>query len=170
MNRHYTTAQYASWADRARASIPGLALTTDVIVGFPGETENEHAASMAFVERIAFARLHVFSYSARPGTPAAAMPDPVALDIRQQRAAQMREIGRRSGEAFRRQFLGYTLPVLWEIRRSRGRCSGLTDNYIRVFTSPDRDLANVLCPTHLVALEPGGMRGVPYPDSPMSGT
>jgi threonylcarbamoyladenosine tRNA methylthiotransferase MtaB len=164
MNRHYTTAQYADWVAQARAAIPGLALTTDVIAGFPGETEDEHAASVAFVESMAFARMHVFAYSPRPGTPAATMPDQVVPKEKQQRAAQMREIGQRSAEAFQRQFLGHTLPVLWEIRRSCGRRSGLTDNYIRVFTGLDLDLANVLCPTRLVALEPGGMRGVPDPD------
>ena len=165
MNRHYTTSQYADWVAQARAAIPGLALTTDVIVGFPGETEIEYAVSAAFVERMAFTRVHVFAYSPRPGTPAATMPGQVALKVRQQRAAQMREIGQRSGDAFRRQFLGQTLPVLWEIRRSRGRRSGLTDNYIRVFTDSDRDLANILCPTRLVALEVGGVRGEPDPDS-----
>ena len=159
MNRRYTTSQYAEWVARARAAIPGLALTTDVIVGFPGETEAEHAASAAFVERMAFARVHVFAYSPRPGTPAAAMPDHVLLEVKQQRAAQMGEIGRRSGVSFRQQFLGQTLPVLWEMGRSCGRRSGLTDNYIRVFTDSDRDLANTLGPTRLIALEADGVRG-----------
>jgi threonylcarbamoyladenosine tRNA methylthiotransferase MtaB len=159
MNRRYTTSEYAEWVAQAREAIPGLALTTDVIVGFPGESENEHAASAAFVERMAFSRVHVFAYSPRPGTPAAAMPDHVPLEVKQQRAAQMGEIGRRSGVSFRRQFLGQTLPVLWEMCRSREPRSGLTDNYIRVFTDSDRDLANTLCPTRLIALEADGVRG-----------
>jgi threonylcarbamoyladenosine tRNA methylthiotransferase MtaB len=165
MNRRYTADQYAAWVAQARAAIPGLALTTDVIAGFPGETEEEHAASAAFVERMAFARVHVFAYSPRPGTAAAEMPDSVDLGVRQKRAAQIREIGRRSGEAFRRQHLGCTLPVLWEIQRvgtrarAKGRWSGLTDNYIRVYTWSERDLANTLCPTRLCVLEPGGVRG-----------
>jgi threonylcarbamoyladenosine tRNA methylthiotransferase MtaB len=159
MNRHYTAAQYAEWVAQARASIPGLAVTTDVIAGFPGETEVDHAISVLFMEQMQFARVHVFAYSPRPGTPAAEMPDPVDLHVRQQRAAQFREIGQRSGETFRRQFLGRTLPVLWEIRRSRGRWSGLTDNYVRVYTHSERDLANTLCPTRLIALESGGARG-----------
>jgi threonylcarbamoyladenosine tRNA methylthiotransferase MtaB len=179
MNRNYTTAQYAGWMAQARAAIPGLALTTDVIAGFPGETESEFFASMAFIEQMQFARVHTFSYSPRPGTPAAEMPDQVDLEVRQQRALQIREIGQRSGESFRRQFLGCTLPVLWEIGHSVNRriqdirrihattnsvkscnCwSGLTDNYIRVYAESERDLANVLCPARLCALETDGIRG-----------
>jgi len=93
------------------------------------------------------------------------MPDPIDLGVRQERAAQIREIGRRSGETFRRQHLGRTLPVLWEIQRvgtrprAKGRWSGLTDNYIRVYTWSERGLANTLCPTRLCALEPGGVLG-----------
>ena len=112
-----------------------------------------------------FARVHAFSYSPRPGTPAAEMPDQVDLEVRQQRATQIREIGQRSGESFRRQFLGCTLSVLWEMghsfdrRRQVNRWSGLTDNYIRVYTDSERDLANVLSPARLRILEADGIRG-----------
>ena len=159
MNRHYTTAQYAGWVSQARAAIPGLALTTDLIAGFPGETEQEFVASAEFVARMAFARAHVFSYSERPGTPAATMPGAVDPQVRRQRAWQLREIARRSGEAFRRQFVGQTLPVLWETRCADGRWPGLTDHYIRVFTESEQDLANTLCDTRLTGLDAGGMRG-----------
>jgi len=165
MNRYYTTAQYAGWVAQARAAIPGLALTTDVIAGFPGETEGEFSASLTFIEQMQFARVHAFSYSPRPGTLAAEMPDQIDLEVRQQRALQIREIGQRSGESFRRQFLGCTLPVLWEIRHGVGgqiqsnRWSGLTDNYIRVYAESGRDLANVLCPARFCALDGDGVRG-----------
>jgi threonylcarbamoyladenosine tRNA methylthiotransferase MtaB len=165
MNRRYTATEYAAWVARARDKIPGLALTTDVIAGFPGETADDHTISATFVERMQFARVHVFAYSARPGTPAAEMPGAVDLEVCRQRAAQIRQIGRHSGDAFRRQFLGHTLPVLWEIRRTqrgsrvRGRWSGLTDNYIRVYTHSEQDLTNTLVPTRLVVLEKGGIGG-----------
>jgi threonylcarbamoyladenosine tRNA methylthiotransferase MtaB len=171
MNRNYTTAQYAGWVAQARAAIPGLALTTDVIAGFPGETESEFSASLAFIEQMQFARVHAFSYSPRPGTPAAGMLDQIDLPVRQQRALQIRESGRRSGESFRRQFLGCTLPVLWEIglgtgqhmqsirQRQTNRWSGLTDNYIRVYVESERDLANVLSPARLCTLDADGVRG-----------
>jgi threonylcarbamoyladenosine tRNA methylthiotransferase MtaB len=160
MNRHYTVAEFAHLVAQARDAIPGLAVTTDLIAGFPGETEEEHAASAAFVEGMAFARAHVFAYSERPGTPAADMPDPVEPPVRRRRARELREIALRSGEAFRRGFVGQTLPVLWETRGPDGRWSGLTDNYMRVHAGSDENLANTLRLTRLTALEPGGLSGI----------
>ena len=159
MNRHYTTAQYARLVERARAAVPGLAVTTDLIVGFPGESGDEFALSKAFVEQMAFARVHVFPYSPRPGTPAADMPAQVDPQVRHRRAREMRCVARRSSEAFRRRFLGQRMPVLWESRRYDGRWSGLTDNYIRVYVESDRGLLGILGPARLLALETGGVRG-----------
>ena len=161
MNRNYSTAQYADLVARARDAIPDLAVTTDVIAGFPGETERDHAASAAFIARMGFARTHVFAYSERPGTPAATMPDQVNPQIRRQRARALREIAQSSGETFRQAFVGRTVPVLWEARLAAGGWSGLTDNYIRVHADYAGDLRNVLRPTVLSALEPGGIRGSP---------
>jgi threonylcarbamoyladenosine tRNA methylthiotransferase MtaB len=159
MCRNYTAAAYAELVAQARAAIPGLALTTDIIAGFPGETEEAFAESLAFVEQMAFARAHVFAYSARPGTPAARMPDQIDPRVRRRRAQQMRDVARRSGEAFRRRYLGCTMPVLWERRLADGRWSGLTDNYVRVYTDSEECLANTLREVELDALEPDGMRG-----------
>ena len=143
----------------ARAAIPGLAVTTDVIVGFPGETDAEFVSSARFIADMQFARVHVFPYSERPGTPAADMPDPVDPAVRKQRAQRVRAIGQEGSVAFRRQFLGCRLPVLWERSTSGGRWSGLTDNYIRVFAESDHDLSNTIRSARLVALEPNGMIG-----------
>jgi threonylcarbamoyladenosine tRNA methylthiotransferase MtaB len=159
MNRRYTTAQYAALVSQARDAVPGLAVTSDVIAGFPGETEDEYATSAAFVERVAFARAHVFPYSARPGTPAATMPGQVDTRVCRERAVALREIARRSGQAFRRQFLERTLTVLWETQLADGRWSGLTDNYIRVYAQGGGNLANTLRDTRLIDLESNGMRG-----------
>lgn len=159
MNRHYSTAQYAALAGQAREAIPDLALTTDVIAGFPGETEAEFAASAAFVEKVGFARAHVFAYSERPGTPAATMPGSVPHTVRRLRARRLREIARQSGESYRRRFLERTMTVLWETQLGDGRWSGLTDTYVRVFTESPEDLHNVLRAATLTALETGGMRG-----------
>jgi len=106
-----------------------------------------------------FARVHVFPYSARPGTLAATMPDHVNPQVRRQRACQVREIARLSSGAFRQQFVGRTLPVLWETQLSDGRWSGLTDNYLRVFAESRQNLANTLCPIYLSGVEPDGMCG-----------
>lgn len=159
MNRHYTTAQFAALVARARAAIPGLAVTTDLIAGLPGESEVEFAQSLAFVERLGFARAHVFTFSPRPGTPAASMPDQVDPRVRRDRAQQMTQMARRSSEAFRQQFIGRVLPVLWEDRRADGRWSGLTDNYIRVVAESEQALSNTICSVRLLALDDGAMQG-----------
>lgn len=159
MNRSYAAAQYADLVAAARDAIPDLAVTTDVIAGFPGETEADFEESAALVARLGFARTHVFVYSPRPGTPAAGMPDQVDPHVRSRRAALMRAIGRASSERFRRCFVGRTMPVLWETRRSDGVWSGLTGNYIRVYAHTDEDLANLLCPAQMLYLDRGGLSG-----------
>ncbi|HSJ58264.1 MAG TPA: tRNA (N(6)-L-threonylcarbamoyladenosine(37)-C(2))-methylthiotransferase MtaB [Anaerolineae bacterium] len=162
MGRRYTTGEFERLVGAARAAIAGLAVTTDVIVGFPGETEEEFGATAAFVERMAFAGVHVFPYSARPGTPAARMEGQVAAQVTAGRAGAMRAVAARSAAAFRQQFAGQTLPVLWESAResARGRVwSGLTDNYLRVHAVDERDLANRIRVTRLVRVEEDGLWG-----------
>ncbi|MBN1936206.1 MAG: tRNA (N(6)-L-threonylcarbamoyladenosine(37)-C(2))-methylthiotransferase MtaB [Anaerolineae bacterium] len=159
MNRRYTTARFADQVAQARAAIPDLAITTDLIVGFPGESEAEFAQSLTFVEQMAFARAHVFPFSPRPGTPAAAMPGQIDPQTRRDRTRQMSQVAQRSSEAFRQRFLGRVLAVLWETRRADGRWSGLTDNYIRVFANSKRALSNTICLVRLLALDASGMRG-----------
>jgi len=176
MGRRYTTSQYADLVATARRSIPearevllpssALAVTTDVIVGFPGETAEEFAVSLTFVEKMEFARVHVFKYSARPGTAAAEMPHQVPYAEKKRRSEAMLGLARESSQRFHRRFLGQEMEVLWETRcrddkHKRGfpPWSGLTDNYIRVMTSSELDLANTITSTKLMGLIEGGMRG-----------
>ncbi|MGD8627089.1 MAG: tRNA (N(6)-L-threonylcarbamoyladenosine(37)-C(2))-methylthiotransferase MtaB [Anaerolineae bacterium] len=162
MGRHYTTADFAALVARARAAIPGLAVTTDLIVGFPGETEEAHGRTLAFLEEMAFARVHVFPYSLREGTPAAAMPGQVPAQVKAGRARAARAVAARSSRAFRRQFLGQTVQVLWESCRPEGQgllWSGLTDNYLRVRAPGGEGLSNTLGRVRLLDLGPGGLRG-----------
>jgi len=162
MGRRYTTAYYASLVEEARSRIPDIAITTDVMVGFPGETEEEFRQSLRFIEEMEFARIHVFTYSARPGTPAARMKGHVPARIKKRRARMVSEIGQRSEEAFRRRFLGRTMEVLWEKPSRRGDvylCSGLTDNYIRVFAPSPTPLTNLITPVRLLKLKDRGVEG-----------
>ena len=163
MGRRYTTSEFAGLVERACARIPGLAITTDIIVGFPGETEEEFARTVTFVEGLGLARLHVFPFSPRPGTKAATMPNQVASRVKKARVRIMLEVARRVEGAFRARFLGHTMEVLWERRRPAkdGRLlwSGLTDNYLRVFAESERDLANVITRARLVALMEDGLEG-----------
>ena len=162
MARRYTPDEFAALVARARAAIPGLAVTTDVIVGFPGETDSEFGASLAFVQAMAFARVHVFPYSARPGTPAAQMPDQVPPPVKAARAEAMRAAGLAGEQAFRQQFVGRCLPVLWETSHTAagGRVwSGLSDNYLRVQAAHPGDLANRLSLVRLLGLSNRGLWG-----------
>ena len=164
MGRSYTASQFAALVEAAREAIPDVAITTDVIVGFPGESEAEFNESSRFVEAMGFARTHVFKYSARPGTPAATMSNQVSPLVRKARSRAMMEVGRHSTEAFRRAFLGRTLEVLWERQKGpesaqKALWNGLTDNYLRVRTQEARNLGNTITQTKLVALSGDGIWG-----------
>jgi threonylcarbamoyladenosine tRNA methylthiotransferase MtaB len=149
MKRRYRAADYRRAVDQIRETVPGAAITTDIIVGFPGESDAEFQESYDFAKEIRFARIHVFPYSPRPGTKAAAMPAQVDDKTRQERSRKMRALGRASVRNFRQKFVGQTVMVLWE-KETCGVWSGLTDNYIRVFTKSQRDLTNKLVPVKLV--------------------
>jgi len=148
MNRRYTTADYKRAVDLIRKAVPGVAVTTDVIVGFPGETEAEFKESYDFARQMNFARIHVFSYSPRPGTRAADMPQQVDDKVKRERSRKMLALGRECLRNFRQKFLGKTMLVLWE-KETGGVWSGLTDNYIRAHTKSDEDLTNRLLPVEL---------------------
>jgi threonylcarbamoyladenosine tRNA methylthiotransferase MtaB len=132
MGRRTDVDAFARLVETARAAIPDLAVTTDVMVGFPGESEADFQASYAFVAEMAFARLHVFPYSPRPGTPAARLPGQVRRRERRARSQAMRRLGSELAACFRRRFIGREMDVLWEHRRDDGAWPGLTDNYVRV--------------------------------------
>lgn len=134
MARTYTTAQYAERIEAARAALPGLAVTTDVLAGFPGETTEEAAETRAFCERVGFTKLHVFRYSARAGTPAAAMPDQVPPEERARRAEALRAVGERLRAAYVASRLGGRADVL--VERVGGEreaiAEGTSGDYLKV--------------------------------------
>ncbi|MDD5082007.1 MAG: tRNA (N(6)-L-threonylcarbamoyladenosine(37)-C(2))-methylthiotransferase MtaB [Dehalococcoidales bacterium] len=158
MGRRYGTSDYRQAVSLIREQIPGVAITTDVIVGFPGETEAEFEDSFSLCRDVGFARMHVFSYSSRPGTKAARMPHQVGEQIKRSRSQKMLALARESGRMFRRQFLGKTIPVLWE-QSSNGLWSGHTDNYIKAYTRSREDFTNQLLPVELVKVWQDGVWG-----------
>jgi len=131
MNRHYTAREYAEFVTDAQRRIPGLHLGTDVIVGFPGETEEEFAESCEFIRLIGFSNLHIFAYSPRPGTPAATMPDRPSPEVVRRRCGELRKIAADSSRAFAASQLGRTLPVIFE-RVENGVARGWSDNYLEL--------------------------------------
>ena len=144
MARRTSRATFRALAAAARAAIPDLNLSTDLIAGFPGETEDEFSETLAYVAEIDFARLHVFSYSPRPGTAAARMPGQVAGPAKRERTARLIELGERLSLAFHRRYEGTIRPVLWEsvvgAEPAGLRWAGYTDNYIRVVGVGPADL------------------------------
>lgn len=157
MGRPMRPAAYARLVERARAAIPDLALTTDVIVGFPGETEAEFRESLAFIRQMAFADAHVFTYSPRPGTPASRLPDPVHPAVARARNRIVRQTVAESAAAFRRRFLGQEAEVLWEtmieLTPEGWRLSGWTDTYLRVQALGDPTWWNQVARVRLARLE-----------------
>ena len=159
MERRITTAEFARLVEAARAAVPDLAVTTDVIVGFPGEDETAFRASYSFVAAMEFARLHVFPYSPRPGTAAAHLSGQVAPQVSDVRARAMRELGAERASRFRQRFIGREMTILWEQRRHDGLWTGLTDNYLRAVTSTADDLHNRLTATRLLTVQDGHLVG-----------
>jgi len=163
MARKTTPQAYADLVTSARKSIPGVAITTDVMAGFPGETEAEFEESLAFLRTMSFAAGHAFTYSARPGTAAAHMPDQVAHEIRKERNARIRAVFAESSLAYQQDFLGQVLPVLWEnafsFEPSGWQVSGLTDNYLRVKAVAPRHLWNEITQVRLAGATEDGMIG-----------
>lgn len=144
MNRKYTPAQFAGYIANIRDFYKNPAVTTDVITGFPGETEEDFLQTCSFVEEVRFSRLHVFPYSEREGTPAAAMDGSVAQGVRKERANRLIEIGKRLEGEYARRFLGTVQAVLLE-QEAEGMQEGYTDRYLRVHTTgPLNSIENVL--------------------------
>jgi len=162
MKRRYSVSDYQRAASLIRDLIPEAAITTDIIVGFPGETDDEFEESYNFCRQVSFARIHVFPYSPRQETQAARMPDQVGDKIKRERSERMLALAKESAQNFSRQFLGKTMMVLWEKQSGDGIWSGLTDNYIKVYTKSNEDLANKLLPVKLVEVRGDGVWGEVY--------
>ena len=168
MARRCTTASFRQLVQAARQAIPDLIVTTDLIVGFPGESAVDFQEGLAFVAEMRFAHAHIFPYSAREGTAAAKFADGVPTAIKKARGQQMRTVVEQTGQQERQRFLGTTRPVLWEgegqpLTDQPGRLwSGLTDNYLRVMAVVDKgvDLHNVMEPTQLTNLDGEFLLGV----------
>ena len=161
MNRRYTVNEFESLIEKIRKEIPDIRLTTDIIVGFPGESDNEFEESYRFCQEIGFAAMHTFVYSPRPETPAAIMRGQVDSRIKKQRGIRMQELAMSSAELFTSRFLGNEMVVLWEneVNPGSGVYSGLTENYMRVFTMNEKSLANRVVRVRLVKKHKEGFWG-----------
>jgi threonylcarbamoyladenosine tRNA methylthiotransferase MtaB len=164
MGRRTTPEGFRHLAQAALDAIPDLALTTDIMVGFPGETEIDFQASLALVEALDWARLHVFRFSPRPGTAAERMGGRVPRSVVQARSRALRQLAAQKQSIFLARFAGRTLDVLWESAQGHEngsrRWRGHTDNYIAVTTAGREDLHNRITPTRLTHFRGDHMEGV----------
>jgi threonylcarbamoyladenosine tRNA methylthiotransferase MtaB len=164
MARNTTPEKFSNLVSSAREACPDIAITTDLIAGFPGETDQEFLETIEFVHQMSFSGGHVFTYSARPGTAAEKMPGQVDFLIRKERNAKLRESLAESAHTYQKRFVGQTLSVLWETVTSMDSKSwhlnGLSDNYLRIHTHADQNLWNQITPVRLLTWDEKGLSGV----------
>ena len=153
MNRHYTAEGFLEILEKIRNAMPDSAITTDIITGFPGETEEEFNVTMKNTKKAAFSRLHVFPYSERKGTVAAAM-EQIPVSIRSERAKLLIEEGSILAKNFAESFTGKTVAVLFEEGKD-GVYEGYTENYVRVAVKSERDLSGKILPVKIKKVSGG---------------
>ena len=157
MARRCKTTEFAEIVATARATIPHFNVTTDIIVGFPGETEEEWRESIGYVKSIGFGHIHIFSYSPREGTKAAGLPNQISNDLKRQRSRELHEIAEANKQQFAAENLGTKVEILWEgqaesLENGQTRYFGYTPNYLRVACDTDGDtvLTNQIRPAALL--------------------
>lgn len=139
MNRRYTVEEFEKGIELIRKNYPDVSLTTDVIVGFPGETEEEFEKTYEFLQKVGFYKMHVFPYSSRKGTKAAQMPNQISGDIKEKRSKRLIELSNKNGEEQNRAYIGKELEVLFE-ERDEKYIKGHTTNYIMVYVETNDNL------------------------------
>lgn len=157
MARRCKTRDFAGLIDNARQAVTDFQVTTDIIVGFPGESDSEWRESLDFIETTRFSHLHIFSYSRREGTRAARMPDQVSNDVKKSRSRELHRLGQEMKLASLENYVGTTQAVLWENRADPGDhpgYGGYTPNFLRVrLEQTDPDPANTILPVKLASVD-----------------
>lgn len=160
MGRRYTTGEYREIVERLKETLPGVAITTDVMVGFPGETREEFEKTYRFLQGLGLYNMHVFKYSPRKGTPATSFAGQVSAKEKDERSRALIDLAARCRKDFHDKFVGKSLDVLYEQWSSlEGHYEGLTDNYIKVLSPTRDDLNNKLIKTTLVESLEDYMKG-----------
>ena len=161
MNRKHTAAEYRSLVARIRAERPDIGLSTDIIVGFPGETEADFVATLELIEDVTFAQAYSFKYSARPGTPAARIEAQVPERVKAERLDRLQQLLNRQQTAFNERLVGQTLPVLFERRgRQSGQLIGRSPHLQSVHAAAPKELLGRIVPVEIVSAGPNSLMGV----------
>ena len=153
MNRHYNTKEYKTIVENLRGAFSNAAVTTDIMVGFPGETEEEFEASLAFAGDIAFAKVHVFAYSRRPGTKANEYPDQIPKKVKEYRSHEMIKLTEKTREAFHAAQIGTVQPVLFEQEIDKNVYEGYTPNYTPVAVVSSKNLKGEIVPVEVISAD-----------------
>ncbi|MBM4406561.1 MAG: tRNA (N(6)-L-threonylcarbamoyladenosine(37)-C(2))-methylthiotransferase MtaB, partial [Chloroflexi bacterium] len=160
MRRRYDTATYAKAVEQLRSAVPDIAITTDIIVGFPGESDTAFEESLRFAAAMGFAAMHVFPYSKRPGTSAAFLPGQVADDVKAARELRMLKVADEAREAYRQGMVGKRVRVLWEGKATGSGARiwrGHSENYVDVRTRNARTLANQVTEARITSADDDGL-------------
>jgi len=159
MHRKYRPWHYAEKIRKVREAMPDAAIGADVMVGFPGETDELFAESRSFIEHLPFTYLHVFTYSSRPGTPSATMPDQVPVHVARERNRVLRELAAGKNLEFRKKFVGKTLDVITLQTRDQESTEALSDNYLTVSLA-GQHAANTWMRAMIMSVESEGLGGI----------
>ncbi|MCY3558090.1 MAG: tRNA (N(6)-L-threonylcarbamoyladenosine(37)-C(2))-methylthiotransferase MtaB [Chloroflexi bacterium] len=154
MRRRYSADQFIEAVTAFRLAVPGVSVTTDIIAGFPGETDDDHAATLALMRKVRFTDVHVFPYSSRSGTSAALLSDDVPPEVKRTRAAELRALGERHRGGALESEVGSLQSVLFETPGT-----GLTDTYLPCRVETDDDLSNQLRSVRVAAVDDSGLVG-----------
>lgn len=160
MNRKYNKMEFLRLAEWLRMQISDIALTTDVMVGFPGETEEQFSNTMQVVRKAAFSRLHVFKYSPRRGTPAAKYPQQVPPPVKNERSQRLTELGQELASKYQQGFLEQEVNVLFEEEVGANQVAGLTEHYVRVKAAGSDQMLGKIVPVRITALTAEGLLGI----------
>ncbi len=162
MARRYNSTRYCDIVTTAKRLVPGMAISTDIITGFPGESDEDFEQTYQMAKKLAFAKTHVFRFSPRQGTAAARMRGQIKDEVKKARSQRLLDLNEEHSRLFRQQFLGETVTVLIE-QYKHGYWEGLTDNYLRVeledLTDPAQDWQHRLVKARLNSLVDDGIRG-----------
>lgn len=160
MNRRYTTKEYKTIVDRLRENIPNVAITTDVIVGFPGETNDEFNKTYEFLKEIELSQMHIFKYSPRKGTPAATMENQIDPQMKQFRSEKLLSLDKENFSKFASRFIDKELDVLFESNVVDGMYEGLTTNYIRVVVPSEKDIQGEILKVKITKVKEEYVEGI----------
>lgn len=153
MNRKYDSSGYERAVEILRKYFPDVAITTDIIAGFPDETDEDFENSLEFAKKIGFSKIHAFPYSPKKGTPAAVMPNQIQNAVKNERTARLIEESNRMSDEFIAKFVGRAMPVLYEREIEHNIYEGYTTNYIRVLSKSSENIKNKILNTEILSFE-----------------